>query len=114
MKTSNLILIVSLCIFSATATGCKKRESGNGDAAPLPASFSEAEKNTVMSAIEAKKYDAAMEALGKLRDKVKTDHDAREYKAVMGEAMTRLRILSGDDDNAKAALSMLTQMGTGR
>ena len=112
MKLVSNFLVLSLGIFCATGVGCKK--AADDPAAAGPAVFNVAEKNTVSAAIEAKNYDAALEALAKLRDKATTDKGVDEYRALLNETMTRLRILSGDDEQAKAALATLTKMATGR
>jgi hypothetical protein len=111
MKIPNLILTLGLCLFSIAGTGCKKKASEVETAAA--SSITEADRQTIFSAIAAKKYDAALEALGKLQAKVKTDQDADAYRRAMKDTMTRL-ILVGDDENAKAALSTLRESATGR
>lgn len=112
MKTHGLILTLSLGLLCMGGAGCKKNADATAEGGP--AVFGVAEKNQISAAIDAKKYDAALEALAKLRDKVTNDKGADEYRALMNETMTRLRILSGSDESAKAAFDSLAKMATGR
>ena len=112
MRFISTAAFLGLGILCSTSLGCKK--TAEAQAGSGPAVFSASEKNGVSSAIEAKKYDTALEALAKLREKVTTDKGVDEYRALLNETMTQLRILSGDDENARAAFATLTKMATGR
>lgn len=105
---ASLLLIASALAFA----GCKGKQE---EAAPANATAPTLDsKGEVMALVEKKQYEAAVEALAKLREKVTTPSAEAEYTQLSREVMTQLRMASGSDESAKTAFRALSQMGAGR
>lgn len=112
MTTLRPLSLILTLIAALALTGCKGKEEAAAPTSALAPTLDS--KGEVMALLEKKQYEACVEALSKLREKVTSPSTEAEFTALSREVMTQLRMVSGSDESAKTAFRSLSQLGAGR